>query len=59
MNDPVVSDIAGMTFEAALAELEQIVERLETGKVDLEASIANYQRGEAHNKHCESHLREA
>jgi exodeoxyribonuclease VII small subunit len=59
MNDPVVSDIAGMTFEAALAELEQIVERLETGKVDLEASFAIYERGEALKKHCESLLREA
>ena len=32
--------IAGMNFETALAELEDIVEKLESGKVDLEASIA-------------------
>ena len=37
--------IADMTFEAALAELEAIVEKLEAGKVSLEDSIAIYERG--------------
>ena len=40
------NEIDELTFEAALAELESIVERLETGKVDLEESIAIYERGE-------------
>jgi len=55
MND----DIAGMSFEKALAELEGIVEKLESGKVDLESSIAIYERGEALKKHCETKLRDA
>jgi len=59
MDDPILSDISGMSFESALAELEQIVERLETGKVDLEGSIAIYERGEALKKHCEGLLRDA
>jgi len=55
MND----DIARMTFEKALAELEGIVERLDSGKVDLDASIAIYERGEALKKHCEKLLKDA
>jgi exodeoxyribonuclease VII small subunit len=52
-------DISAMTFEKALAALEEIVARLEGGKVDLEESIRIYERGEALRKHCESKLREA
>ena len=40
-------DIASLSFEKALAELEAIVRRLEEGKVDLDESIAIYERGEA------------
>jgi exodeoxyribonuclease VII small subunit len=57
MADP--ADIAGMSFEKALAELEQIITRLESGKVDLEQSIAIYERGEALKKHCERLLQQA
>lgn len=53
------SDIATLPFEKALAELEQIVGRLESGKVDLEQSIAIYERGEALKKRCEELLRDA
>ena len=51
------SEIDELTFEAALAELESIVERLETGKVDLEESIAIYERGEKLKAHCEKLLK--
>ena len=53
------SEIDELTFEAALAELESIVERLETGKVDLEESIAIYERGEKLKKRCEQLLKSA
>jgi exodeoxyribonuclease VII small subunit len=43
-----------MPFEKALAELEEIVRRLERGDVPLEDSIAIYERGEALKKHCEA-----
>ena len=49
--------IQRLTFEAALAELETIVERLEAGKVDLEESIAIYERGEKLKAHCEKLLK--
>ena len=53
------ADIASLPFEKALAEREQIVTRLESGKVDLEQSIAIYERGEALKKHCETLLKAA
>jgi exodeoxyribonuclease VII small subunit len=53
------NDIAGLSFEKALAALEDIVARLEAGKVDLEESIKIYERGEALRKHCEAKLKEA
>jgi exodeoxyribonuclease VII small subunit len=52
-------EISKMSFEDALAELEQIVARLEGGKVELEESIKIYERGEALRKHCDAKLAEA
>mgnify|MGYP005839995163 CR=1 FL=1 len=51
--------IEAMSFEQALAELEAIVQRLERGQLDLEASIAAYERGTALRRHCAEKLREA
>jgi exodeoxyribonuclease VII small subunit len=53
------TDISGLSFEKALQALEDIVSRLEAGKVDLEESIKIYERGEALRKHCEAKLKEA
>jgi exodeoxyribonuclease VII small subunit len=52
-------EIKSLSFEKALALLEEIVARLESGKVELEDSIKIYERGEALRKHCESKLAEA
>jgi exodeoxyribonuclease VII small subunit len=57
MTEP--SSIEALPFEKALAELEDIVRRLERGDVPLEDSIAIYERGEALKKHCESLLKKA
>jgi exodeoxyribonuclease VII small subunit len=53
------ADVSALSFETALAELESIVEKLESGKVDLEQSISIYERGEALKKHCEKLLKDA
>ncbi len=53
------TDIKGLSFEKALAQLEDIVSKLEGGKVDLEDSIKLYEKGEALKKHCETKLKEA
>jgi exodeoxyribonuclease VII small subunit len=55
----VPPDIAGLPFEKALAELEQIVRSLEAGSVPLEESIAIYARGEALKAHCDRLLKVA
>jgi exodeoxyribonuclease VII small subunit len=51
--------IAEMSFEEAMAALEQVVGALERGDVALEASIALYERGAALKAHCAGKLREA
>jgi exodeoxyribonuclease VII small subunit len=48
-----------LSFEEALAALEQVVGQLEGGQVPLEQSIALYERGDALKKHCEAKLGEA
>jgi exodeoxyribonuclease VII small subunit len=60
MSDPVIeADIAAMSFEDALAELEQIVRRLEAGQVKLDDAIQCYERGAQLKQHCERKLNEA
>ena len=54
MSEP--ADIAALSFEQALAELEQIVARLESGQAPLEDSIGMYERGAALKAHCEARL---
>jgi exodeoxyribonuclease VII small subunit len=52
-------EIAAMSFEAALAELETLVKRLEAGNVKLDEAISAYEKGAQLKRHCESKLREA
>lgn len=54
-----IADIASLTFDKALAELEAIVAKLERGDVPLEQSITIYERGEALKAHCEALLKAA
>jgi len=46
-------------FERALGELEDIVQRLESGDTSLEGAIEAYERGVLLKKHCEEKLRDA
>ena len=48
-----------MSFEDAMRELETIVGQLDSGNVELEKSIALYERGAKLRAHCETKLREA
>ena len=56
---PEATDIASLSFEAALAELEKIVSDLESGQTDLERSIEMYERGALLKAHCEKRLEAA
>ena len=55
----VPEDVASMTFERALEELEQIVRRLEAGQGSLDEAIGAYERGAHLKRHCETKLKEA
>jgi len=55
----VPADIAKLSFEEALLELEQIVKRLEGGTGKLDDAIQSYERGTLLKRHCEAKLREA
>jgi exodeoxyribonuclease VII small subunit len=44
------------SFEAAMAELEQLVARMEAGELPLEASVAAYKRGSELVKYCAGQL---
>lgn len=53
------ADIASLSFEQALAELEKIVSELESGQAPLERSIEIYARGAELKAHCEARLEAA
>lgn len=56
---PKTASIKDMSFEEALAELEEIVHALEEGGGTLDQAIAAYARGAELKKHCEAKLNEA
>ena len=55
----VPKDIASLSFEDALKELEAIVKQLEQGQVKLDDAINAYERGAMLKRHCEQKLAEA
>jgi exodeoxyribonuclease VII small subunit len=59
MSETPPPEVATLSFEDALAELEQIVRGLESGQQKLEDAILAYERGAALRKHCEAKLAEA
>lgn len=58
-NIEIPAEIAALSFEDALQQLESIVAQLESGNVDLEKSIDIYTRGTQLKAHCEQKLRSA
>lgn len=57
--DTIPADIASLSFEEALSQLEEIVRRLEEGKGRLDQAIEAYERGAYLKRHCEAKLQEA
>jgi exodeoxyribonuclease VII small subunit len=49
----------GVDFEAAMAELEAIVERLEHGDLPLEESLKQFERGVELTRSCQAALKQA
>ena len=54
-----VSAVAPKNFEAAMAELDVLVEKMENGQLPLEESLSAYQRGSELIKYCEKVLSDA
>jgi exodeoxyribonuclease VII small subunit len=54
-----VAEIAAMSFDVAMLELQRTVAELEQGGLALERSIALYERGVALYERCEALLGEA
>ncbi|MCB9957086.1 MAG: exodeoxyribonuclease VII small subunit [Rhodospirillaceae bacterium] len=52
-------EITTLSFEQAIAELEQIVRRLEAGEDDLDGAISAFERGAKLRAHCEAKLQDA
>ncbi|MCK0089756.1 exodeoxyribonuclease VII small subunit [Rhodococcus sp. F64268] len=50
------SDVAELGYERARDELVNVVKMLEQGGLDLDDSLALWERGEALAKRCEQHL---
>ena len=64
MSKPVGSasgraEAAGTTFESALAELEKIVTRMESGELSLEQALATHKRGLELARFCQQQLEAA
>jgi len=51
-----MSDTSIKDFEAAIAELETVVKKLEDGELSLEQSLALYERGVTLSKFCHARL---
>jgi len=53
------SDAEALAYDDAYAELQRVVAALETGGASLEATIAQYERAVALQRHCERLLGQA
>lgn len=49
-------EITALSFEQALEELDQLVRKMESGELSLDASIAAYRRGAELAQHCQGKL---
>ena len=58
-DNKIPADVAKLSFEEALAELQSLVKSLEKGDSRLDDAINSYQRGIDLKRHCEAKLREA
>lgn len=57
--DEIPDDIRQMSFEEALAQLENVVRRLESGDAKLEESIDLYTQGTRLKRFCDEKLADA
>ena len=58
-DNTIKEDINNMNFETALKSLEEIVNQLDSGEIDLDKAVEAYERGTKLKEHCEKKLKEA
>ena len=54
-----MTELTSLTFEAAYAELEDIITRLDSGDLPLEDSVALFERGRKLAQYCQNLLDDA
>lgn len=59
MSKEMDASLAGISYEQAFKELEEIVASLETNQQSLEESMKLYERGQILSKHCAGLLEKA
>ncbi len=59
MSDAMAEENQEQTFEQALHRLEEIVERMESGDLSLDESLALFQEGVGLSRSCSSRLNDA
>ncbi len=57
--DPQSGPQSELSFEAALEELERLVEQMETGELSLEESLRAFERGVVLTRDCQRALKDA
>ena len=57
--NPATPATGELKYEAALAELEMLVQNMESGRLPLEESITAYRRGSELLRHCQQQLADA
>ena len=59
-NDKKIKDgIENLSFEESLKALEEIVEELDSGSIDLDKAVSAYEKGAQLKLHCEKKLKAA
>tara|TARA_B100001093_G_C25978341_1_gene656232 strand:- start:135 stop:386 length:252 start_codon:yes stop_codon:yes gene_type:complete len=59
MNVKMIAEASSLTFEQALSELEEIVQKLEAGDASLDEAINAYSRGIELKSQCQKRLESA
>jgi exodeoxyribonuclease VII small subunit len=54
-----ISNIGKLSFEQAMTQLEQIVNKLESGQESLETAMDDYEYGNALRQYCQKKLNDA
>ena len=57
--EEIKNDISKLTFEQAIKQLTEIVSKIEQGKIPLQDSLEQYEKGMALIKHCKGILEKA